>query len=63
MMVKDCKLSPAEAIDASTWNPVCLPGHEKTLVSIQAGKIADLIAVSENPLENIEALCNINFVV
>ena len=62
MMVKDCKLSPAEAIYASTWNPACLLGREETLGSIEAGKIADFIAVSENPLENIETLRRVNFV-
>ena len=62
MMVKDCKLSPAEAIYASTWNPACLLGREETLGSIEAGKIADIIAVSENPLENIETLRSVNFV-
>ena len=62
MMVTDCKLSAAEAIYASTWNSACLLGREDILGSIEAGKIADIIAVAENPLENIETLRNVNFV-
>ena len=62
MMVTDCKLSAAEAIYASTRNSACLLGREDTLGSIEAGKIADIIAVAENPLENIETLRSVNFV-
>jgi imidazolonepropionase-like amidohydrolase len=62
MMVNDCKLSPAEAIYASTWNPACLLGREESLGSIEAGKIADIIAVAENPLKNFETMRNVNFV-
>jgi imidazolonepropionase-like amidohydrolase len=62
MMVKDCGLSPAEAIHASTWNPACLLGREGELGSIEEGKIADVIAVPENPLDGIEALHDVFFV-
>ena len=62
MMVNDCRLSPAETIYASTWNPACLLGREESLGSIEMGKIADIIAVAENPLENIETLRDVNFV-
>jgi imidazolonepropionase-like amidohydrolase len=62
MMVNDCKLSPAEAIYASAWNPACLLGREESLGSIEAGKIADIIAVAENPLENFEIMRSVNFV-
>jgi imidazolonepropionase-like amidohydrolase len=62
MMVTDCKLSPAEAIYASTWNPACLLGREASLGSIEVGKTADIIAVAENPLENIETLRKVNLV-
>jgi imidazolonepropionase-like amidohydrolase len=62
MMVTDCNLSPAESIYASTWNPACLLGCEDQLGSIEDGKLADIIAVAENPLDNIETLRNVTFV-
>jgi imidazolonepropionase-like amidohydrolase len=62
MMVTHCGMSPAETIYASTWNPACLLGREDSLGSIEVGKIADIIAVAENPLENIETLRNVDFV-
>ncbi len=62
MMVNECGLSPAECIHASTWNPACLLGREDDLGSIEEGKIADLIALPENPLEGIEALNDVFFV-
>ena len=62
MMVTHCGMSPAQTIYASTWNPACLLGREDRLGSIEVGKIADIIAVKENPLENIEILRNVDFV-
>ncbi len=62
MMARDCGLSPAETIHASTWNPACLLGREEEFGSLEAGKIADIIAVPENPLERIEALHDVFFV-
>jgi imidazolonepropionase-like amidohydrolase len=62
LMVNDCGLSPAETIHASTWNPACLLGREGELGSIEEGKIADVIAIRENPLNGIEALHGVFFV-
>jgi imidazolonepropionase-like amidohydrolase len=62
MMVTHCGMSPAETIHASTWNPACLLGREDKLGSIEPGKTADIIAVAENPLENIETLRDVGFV-
>jgi len=62
MMVTDCGMSPEESIYASTWNPACLLGREDKLGSIEVGKNADIIAVAENPLENIETLRSVDFV-
>ena len=62
MMVTHCEMSPADTIYASTWNPACLLGREDKLGSIEAGKIADIIAVAENPLDNIETLLDVGFV-
>lgn len=62
MMVNDCGMAPAESIYASTWNPACLLGREADLGSVEEGKIADIIALPENPLERIEALNDVFFV-
>lgn len=62
MMVTHCEMSPADTIYASTWNPACLLGREDKLGSIEVGKIADIIAVAENPLDNIETLRDVGFV-
>jgi imidazolonepropionase-like amidohydrolase len=62
MMVTHCEMSAADTIYASTWNPACLLGREDKLGSIEVGKIADIIAVAENPLDNIETLRDVDFV-
>lgn len=62
MMVTDCGMSPAESIYASTLNPAALLDRQDDLGSIEDGKLADIIAVPENPLDNIEALNDVFFV-
>jgi imidazolonepropionase-like amidohydrolase len=62
MMAQECGLSPAETIYASTGNPARLLGREADLGSLETGKIADIIAVPENPLERIESLNEVFFV-
>ena len=44
-------LSPMEAIVAATWNAARNLGQEHRLGTIEEGKLADIIVVSENPLE------------
>jgi len=58
----DWGLTPMQAIQAATINNARLFGLEKTIGSIAQGKSADIIAVSENPLENIRALEDVDFV-
>jgi imidazolonepropionase-like amidohydrolase len=62
MMVNDCDMSPAECIYASTMNPAKLLGKEEELGSIEDGKYADIIAVPNNPLDRIETLKDVFFV-
>ena len=62
MMVTHCGMSPANTIYASTWNPARLLGREDKFGSIEVGKSADIIAVAENPLNNIETLRDVGFV-
>ncbi|MGH9842205.1 MAG: amidohydrolase family protein [Blastocatellia bacterium] len=55
-------LTPMQAIRAATINAAELLGLDKELGTIEAGKRADLIAVAENPLDNIRALEAVKFV-
>lgn len=56
-------LSPAEAIVAATVNAADLLGMEDLLGTLEAGKFADFIATATDPLENIEALRDVQVVV
>jgi imidazolonepropionase-like amidohydrolase len=56
-------LTPAEAIKISTVNGAKLLGMEDKLGTIEVGKIADLIAVDEDPLEDIKVLQDVTVVI
>jgi imidazolonepropionase-like amidohydrolase len=51
-----------EAIQSSTVTAARLIGMEDQLGSISAGKLADIVAVEGNPLEDISVLSDISFV-
>lgn len=55
-------MTPMQAIQAATSNAADLLGHSDILGSIKAGKFADMIAVSGDPLQNISLLQNVQFV-
>jgi len=55
-------MSPIEAIRTATLNAADLLGWSDRVGSIEPGKLADIIAVSENPLENIGTLEHVRFV-
>jgi imidazolonepropionase-like amidohydrolase len=46
-------LSPMEALQAATLNPARFLGKEKDLGTVEKGKIADLVVLDANPLEEI----------
>jgi imidazolonepropionase-like amidohydrolase len=56
-------LTPMEAIQAATLVPARVMKQDKDLGTLETGKIADLILVEGNPLENISNLRNTKFVV
>ncbi len=60
-MVK-CGMTPMQAIQAATSNAADLLGHANEVGSIKAGKYADLIAVSGDPLKDISLLERVEFV-
>lgn len=51
-----------EAIQSATLTSAGLLGVEEDLGSIQTGKLADIIAVSGNPVEDISRLQQVEFV-
>ena len=55
-------MTPAQAIRTATANSADLIGHAKDVGTIEAGKYADIIAVSADPLQDIRALENVGFV-
>ena len=55
-------MTPAQAIRAATSSAADLIGRAKDVGSIEAGKYADIIAVSADPLQDVRALENVGFV-
>ena len=49
-------LTPAEALRAATWNPVRHFGFERDFGTIEAGKMADMLLLNANPLDDIRHL-------
>jgi imidazolonepropionase-like amidohydrolase len=55
-------MTPLQAIQTATINAADLLGWKDRIGSIKAGKLADIIATSENPLDDITTLENVKFV-
>jgi imidazolonepropionase-like amidohydrolase len=55
-------LTPMQAIRTATVNAADLLGETRKLGTIQAGKFADVIAVTKNPMQDITALEHVAFV-
>jgi imidazolonepropionase-like amidohydrolase len=55
-------MTPAQAIHAATSSAADLIGRSKDVGTVEAGKYADLIAVSADPLQDVRALENVGFV-
>jgi imidazolonepropionase-like amidohydrolase len=55
-------MTPAQAIRAATINAADLLGRSKDVGTIEAGKYADIIAVTSDPLQNVQALESVQFV-
>jgi imidazolonepropionase-like amidohydrolase len=56
-------LSPMEALQAATLKPARFLGKQKELGTVEKGKIADLVLLEANPLEDIRNTTKINSVV
>jgi imidazolonepropionase-like amidohydrolase len=55
-------MTPAQALIASTRRPAELCDMQDIVGTVEVGKLADLIAVEGNPLQNISALRNVQLV-
>ena len=55
-------MTPLQAIQASTIENAKLFGLEESIGSIESGKMADIIAVSGDPLKEIAQLEDVDFV-
>jgi imidazolonepropionase-like amidohydrolase len=55
-------MPPIEAIRSATWNAADLLGELDNLGSIEAGKLADIVAVEGDPLNDIQRLSDVHFV-
>jgi imidazolonepropionase-like amidohydrolase len=62
LMVEWGGLSPIEALNAGTINAARLLGWEKRIGTIESGKLADIVAVPGNPLEDIHVTERVSFV-
>ncbi|MCC2615297.1 amidohydrolase family protein [Aestuariibacter halophilus] len=56
-------MTPLQALQASTINAATLLGQEKSLGSLEVGKMADIISVKGDPLQDISLLENVNTVI
>jgi imidazolonepropionase-like amidohydrolase len=55
-------MTPAQAIRAATSSAADLIGRAKDVGTLEAGKYADVIAVTGDPLQDVRALENVGFV-
>jgi imidazolonepropionase-like amidohydrolase len=58
----DAGMPAMAAIQAATVNAAVLLKHDKELGSISAGKLADVVAVKGNPLNDISLMTRVSFV-
>lgn len=55
-------MTPMQAIQAATINPARLLKQEATLGSLEEGKLADIVAVPGNPMEDMRLMEKVGFV-
>lgn len=55
-LLRGAGLTPAQVIQAATRNAAAHLGREETLGTLERGKLADLIVVDGNPLEDLSTL-------
>lgn len=61
-LLVEAGMTPKRAIEAATGEAAKLLGEERTLGTAEVGKLADLVAVRGNPLDDVELLKRVGFV-
>lgn len=62
VLMVEAGMKPIDAIRSATYHGANLLGELDRLGTVESGKLADLVAVKGNPLENIKAMQSIHFV-
>jgi len=62
-LMQEAGMSPMEIIMAATKHAAHVCGMEEDLGTIESGKIADIIIVGNNPLDDLQALLDIRMVI
>lgn len=62
VLVRGCGVTPCEAIQAATKTPAEALGLARDLGTLEVGKLADLVAVEGDPLEDIRVLRRVHAV-
>ncbi|MFC7290578.1 amidohydrolase family protein [Hirschia litorea] len=62
-MLVEAGLSPLETLKAATYTPAAFFGKEDEIGTIRQGMIADLVILNSDPLDNIHAIADIEFVI
>ena len=62
-LLVECGLTPMDAIVAGTKNGAMMIGMDDRLGTIEPGKLADMILLNEDPLENISNLRTVDRVI
>lgn len=61
-LLSEAGLTPMEIIVSATKNSAHVCGLDKDLGTLEAGKLADVLVVKGNPLEDLQALLNVRMV-
>ena len=61
-LMEGAGLHPHLALQGATSNAARLLGLESEIGAVEEGKVADLVAVEDNPLDGVAAMRNISFV-
>jgi imidazolonepropionase-like amidohydrolase len=59
----DAGLTPMQALQTATYNPGLFLGKLNTLGTVESGKLADLVLLDGNPLDDIHNTARISTVI